>query len=124
MEPKPIKTRREYQSALKEAEHLWDSPPGSPQADTLDVLSLLIADYEAKHFPIEDPDPIQFLEYVMESRGLTRKDLEPYLGSRARVAEILNRTRSLTLEMIRRLSEGLDLPADVLVQRYALRKAA
>lgn len=124
MELKPIKTRREYQSALKEAEHLWDSPPGSPQADTLDVLSLLIADYEAKHFPIEDPDPIQFLEYVMESRGLTRKDLEPYLGSRARVAEILNRTRSLTLEMIRRLSEGLDLPADVLVQRYALRKAA
>lgn len=124
MELKPIKTRREYQSALKEAGHLWDSPPGSPQADTLDVLSLLIADYEAKHFPIEDPDPIQFLGYVMESRGLTRKDLEPYLGSRARVAEILNRTRSLTLEMIRRLSEGLDLPADVLVQRYALRKAA
>ena len=124
MELKPIKTRREYQTALKEAEHLWDSLPGSPQADTLDVLSLLIADYEAKHFPIEDPDPIQFLEYVMESRGLTRKDLEPYLGSRARVAEILNRTRSLTLEMIRRLSEGLDLPADVLVQRYALRKAA
>ena len=64
------------------------------------------------------------LEYVMESRGLTRKDLEPYLGSRARVAEVLNRNRTLTLEMIRRLSDGLGLPADVLVQRYALRHAA
>lgn len=87
-------------------------------------MTLLVADYEAKQFPVHDPDPIQFLEYIMESRGLTRKDLEPYLGSRGRVAEVLNRNRGLTLEMIRQLSEGLGLPADVLVQRYALRNAA
>src|SRR5213594_576730 len=89
------------------AEQLWHAAAGSTDADALDVLTLLIADYKTRHFPIADPDPIQFLEYVMESRGLTRKDLEPYLGSRARVAEVLNRNRALTLEMIRRLSEGL-----------------
>lgn len=124
MELKPIKTKRDYRAALKQAERIWDAPAGSPAADALDILALLIADYETKHFPIADPDPIQFLEYVMESRGLTRKDLEPYLGSRARVAEVLNRARPLTLEMIRKLSEGLGLPADILVSRYALRDAA
>jgi HTH-type transcriptional regulator/antitoxin HigA len=124
MDLKPIKTKRDYQAALKRVDQLWEAAAGSAEADTLDVLTLLVADYEAKHFPIPDPDPIQFLEYAMESRGLTRKDLEPYLGSRARVAEVLNRNRGLTLEMIRRLSEGLGLPADVLVQRYALRHAA
>ncbi|MBA3506551.1 MAG: helix-turn-helix domain-containing protein [Betaproteobacteria bacterium] len=124
MEMKPIKTKRDYQAALKQALQLWDAPNGSADADALDMVTLLIADYEAKHFPIADPDPIQFLEYVMESRDLTRKDLEPYLGSRARVAEIMNRARPLTLEMIRRLSEELGLPAEILVQRYALRNAA
>jgi HTH-type transcriptional regulator/antitoxin HigA len=124
MDLKPIKTKRDYQAALKRADQLWDARAGSSEADALDVLILLIADYEAKHFPISDPDPIQFLEYVMDSRGLTRKDLEPYLGSRGRVAEVLNRDRPLTLEMIRRLSDGLGLPADVLVRRYELRQAA
>ena len=124
MDLKPIKTKRDYQAALKRVEQIWQAAAGSTEADTLDVLTLLVADYEAKHFSIPDPDPIQFLEYVMDSRGLTRKDLEPYIGSRARVAEVLNRNRGLTLEMIRRLSEGLGLPADVLVQRYALRNAA
>ncbi len=124
MEMKPIKTKRDYQAALKQALQLWDAPNGSADADALDMVTLLIADYQAKHFPIADPDPIQFLEYVMESRDLTRKDLEPYLGSRARVAEIMNRARPLTLEMIRRLSEELGLPAEILVQRYALRNAA
>lgn len=124
MDLKPIKTKRGYQAALKQTQQLWSASVGSADADALDILTLLIADYEAKHFPIADPDPIQFLEYVMESHGLTRKDLEPYLGSRARVAEVLNRARPLTLEMIRRLSEGLGLPADILVQRYSLRDAA
>lgn len=124
MDLRPIKTKRDYQAASKRIDELWDAPPGSAEADALDVLTLLVADYEAKHFPIADPDPIQFLEYVMESRGLTRKDLEPYLGSRGRVAEVLKRGRPLTLEMIRRLSEGLGLPADVLVRRYELRQAA
>ena len=74
---KPIKTKRDYQTALRRAQQLWDAPTGSADADELDILTLLIADYEANHFPIADPDPIEYLEYVMESRGLTRKDLEP-----------------------------------------------
>ncbi|WP_029918787.1 helix-turn-helix domain-containing protein [Nevskia soli] len=124
MELKPIKTERDYRAALKLADTLWDAPEGSAEADRLDVLTLLIQAYEAKHHPVRDPEPVDFLLYVMEQRGLTRKDLEPYIGSRARVAEVLNRIRPLTLEMIRRLSEGLGLPAEVLVQRYEVKHAA
>jgi HTH-type transcriptional regulator/antitoxin HigA len=124
MDLKPIRTKRDYHASLKEAEILWDAPAGSKQADRLEVLVLLIQAYEAEHYPIPDPDPITFLLHVMESRDLSRKDLEPYIGSRARVAEILNRGRPLTLEMIRRLSEGLDIPAEVLVRRYPLKEAA
>jgi len=124
MEIKPIKTKRDHQTALKLAEALWNAPDGSPEADRLDVLTLLIQDYESKHFAIPDPDPIDFLLGVMEQRGLSRKELEPYIGSRARVAEVLNRLRPLTLDMIRRLSDGLGLPAEVLVRRYEVRKAA
>ncbi len=124
MELKTIRTKRDYETALRQAEAWWDAPTGSPQAERLDVLTLLIADYEARHFPIEPPEPIDFLLFIMEQRGLTRKDLEPFIGSRARVAEVLNRVRPLSLEMIRGLNEGLDLPADVLVRRYALRQAA
>lgn len=124
MELKPIKSKRDYKAALEEAEALWTAKPDTPQADRLEVLTLLIADYEAKHYPIPDPDPIDFLHYVIETRGLTRKDLEPHIGSRGRVAEILNRTRPLTLEMVRRLSEGLNIPADVMIQKYPLRRIA
>ena len=77
-----------------------------------------------EHFPIEDPDPIDFLQHIMEARGLARKDLGPYIGSRARVAEVLNRVRPLTLEMIRRLASGLKIPADVLIRGYELKRAA
>lgn len=118
MNLKPIRTKAEYKQALGEVGSLWDAPTKSPEADRLEVLVLLIQDYEARHHPIPDPDPIGFLHHVMEARGLTRKDLEPYLGSRARVAEILNRVRPLSLEMIRRLSTGLNLPAEVLIQPY------
>jgi HTH-type transcriptional regulator/antitoxin HigA len=124
MELRPIRTKREHAAALQEAESLWDASEGTPEADRLAVLVMLIENYEREHFPIPDPDPIEFLEHVMEARGLTRKDLEPYIGSRARVAEVLNRVRPLTLEMIRRLSSGLGLPAEVLIQDYELRKAA
>jgi HTH-type transcriptional regulator/antitoxin HigA len=124
MELRPIRTKREYQTALNEVEALWDAPEGTRNADRLEVLALFIEAYERKHFPIEAPDPIDFLEHVMEARGLTRKDLERYIGSRARVAEVLNRVRPLTLEMIRRLAAGLDLPADVLIRGYELRRAA
>jgi HTH-type transcriptional regulator/antitoxin HigA len=124
MELRPIRTKREHAEALKQAEALWDAREGTPEADRLAVLVMLIENYEREHFPIPDPDPIEFLEHVMEARGLTRKDLEPYIGSRARVAEVLNRVRPLTLEMIRRLSSGLRLPAEVLIRDYRLRKAA
>jgi HTH-type transcriptional regulator/antitoxin HigA len=124
MELRPIRTRREYRAALKEIEVLWEVPQGTPEADRLEVLVLLVEAYERKHFPIEMPDPIDFLEHVMDARGLARRDLERYIGSRARVAEVLNRVRPLTLDMIRRLAAGLELPADVLIRGYELRRAA
>lgn len=124
MELKPLRTKKDYQAALAEAEHLWDAPAKSPEADRLGVLVMLIEDYERQHNPIHDPDPIDFLTHVMENRGLTRKDLEPYIGPRGRVSDILNRTRPLTLGMIRHLAEGLKLPAEVLIQPYELRKEA
>lgn len=124
MNLRPIRTRRDYLAALKEVESLWNARAGSKESDRLEVLTLLIQAYESEHYPIPDPDPIELLLHVMEARGLTRKDLEPYIGSRARVAEVLNRVRPLSLEMIRRLSEGLGIPADVLVRRYELTEAA
>lgn len=124
MELKPIRTKKDHQAALAEAERLWDAPAKSPEADRLGVLVMLIEDYERQHYPIADPDPIEFLNHVMENRGLTRKDLEPYIGPRGRVSDILNRTRPLTLGMIRLLAEGLKLPAEVLIQPYELRKEA
>lgn len=124
MELRPVRTKRDYEAALKSAETLWDAPVGSKDADRLDVLTLLIRAYESEHFPIADPEPIDFLLHKMDARGLTRKDLEPFIGSRARVAEILNRVRPLSLEMIRRLSVGLEIPADVLIQTYNVKRAA
>jgi len=121
---RPIQTKREHQAALREIEALWEAPSGSPEADRLEVLTLLVEAYERKQYPIKAPDPIDFLLFVMEARAMTRKDLEPYIGSRARVAEVLNRVRPLTLEMIRRLASGLKLPADVLIRGYELKRAA
>lgn len=122
MELKPIRSKKDYQAALAEVERLWEAPARSAAADRLDVLTMLVENYERHHFPIADPDPIEFLNHVMESRGMVRKDLEPYIGPRGRVADILNRTRPLTLEMIRRLADGLQLPAEVLIKHYRLRR--
>lgn len=124
MEIKPIHDENSYQAALAEVEAIWDAPDGSPEADRLEVLALLIEVYEKTHYRIETPDPVTFIEYVMESRGLTRKDLEVYIGPRGRVSDILNRVRPLSLEMIRRLSAGLNIPAEVLIRDYPLRKVA
>ena len=121
MEIRIIHNKKDYKAALKEIEQLWSAPSKSAEAERLDVLSLLVEHYEKTHFPISDPDPIEFLEHVMESRGLSRKDLEPMIGPRGRVADIMNKTRPLTLEMIRRLVAQLNLPADVLVKPYRLR---
>lgn len=117
---RPIRNEEDYETALEEIEALWETAPGTPEADRLDLLVMLVEAYEAEHYPIPDPDPIALILHVMDARGLTRRDLEPYLGSRARVSEILNRRRPLSLEMIRKLQSGLGLPADVLVQPYPL----
>ena len=122
MKLKPIRSKKEYQMALAEVERLWGAPAKSAEADRLDVLTMLVENYERQHFPIADPDPIEFLGHIMKSRGLTRKDLEAYIGPRGRVADILNRTQPLTLEMIRRLADGLQLPAEVLIKPYRLRR--
>jgi HTH-type transcriptional regulator / antitoxin HigA len=125
MNVNPIRTSTDYKATLAIVSKLVDKDPASrtPDGDRLDVLTTLIEAYEAKHFPIPSPDPIDLLQHVMESRGLTRKDREPYIGSSARVSEVLNRARPLTLAMIRRLSDALNLPADVLVQEYAAKAA-
>jgi len=119
MEIKPIRSAADHQTALKEIEKLISSQPGTPAGDRLDVLVTLVEAYEAKHFPIPEPDdPVEVLVYYMESRGLSRKDLIPYLGSKERVSEILNRKRGLSLEMIRKLHTSLGIPADLLVGKH------
>ncbi|MBC7710752.1 MAG: transcriptional regulator [Rhizobacter sp.] len=125
MNVNPIRTQADYRAALAVVSKLVDKDPapGTPDGDRLDVLATLVEAYEAKHYSIPTPDPIEFLQHVMASRGLTRKDLEPCIGSRARVSEILNRARPLTLTMIRRLSDALNLPADVLVKAYPAKAA-
>jgi HTH-type transcriptional regulator/antitoxin HigA len=124
MQIRPIKTRADHRAALKEIERLMEAKPGTPAGDRLEVLATLVEHYESQHEPIEPPDPVDALLYHMESRGLKRRDLEPFLGSRARVAEVLNRRRSLTIEMIRKLHAGLGISAEVLIRPYSVRGSA
>src|SRR5438874_6088817 len=116
MEIKPIKSDRDYRRALKEIDKLMDARFNTPQGDQLDILTTLVVAWEEKHHAIEPPDPVEAIRFAMEQRGLTRRDLEPLIGSRARVAEVLNRKRMLTLPMIRRLHEHLGIPADALIR--------
>jgi HTH-type transcriptional regulator / antitoxin HigA len=124
MNIKPIKTEADYQESLAQIERLFNAEPGTPEGDTLDVLITLVEHYEEIHESIPFPTPIEAILYHMESRGLSRQDLEPYIGSRARVAEVLNRKRPLSIEMIRRLRTGLGISADVLIQPYETAQAA
>jgi HTH-type transcriptional regulator / antitoxin HigA len=118
MEIRPIRTQTDYQEALREIELMFDVAPNTPEYDRLDILSTLVEVYEEKHFPIELPDPIEAIQYYIDTRGWSRRDLEPCLGSRARVSEVLSRKRSLTLEMIRKLNQELGIPAEILIQPY------
>ena len=118
MELRPIRTQTDYQEALQEIELLFDANPNTPECDQLDLLSILVEAYEKVHFPIALPDPIAAIHYYMDTRGWSRRDLEPCLGSRARVSEVLSRKRSLSLEMIRKLNQELGIPADILIQPY------
>jgi HTH-type transcriptional regulator/antitoxin HigA len=115
MEIKPVRNEREHKAALAEVERLWDAKPGTSEHDRLDVLVTLIEAYEDKHEPIPPPDPIDAILFRMDQLDLDRKDLEPLIGSRARVSEVLGRRRGLSLGMIRRLHSQLGIPADILV---------
>jgi HTH-type transcriptional regulator/antitoxin HigA len=116
MDIRPIKSDRDHRRVLKQIESLMDAKANTTDGDKLEVLVTLAQAWEARHHAIEAPDPIHAIEFAMEQRGLSRRDLEPYIGSRARVAEVLNNKRSLTLAMIRRLHAGLGIPAEVLIQ--------
>lgn len=115
MKPKVIKTSKDYAAALARIEKLMDAKPRSPQGDELELLSLLVHQYEEEAFPIDQPDPVTAIRFRMEQQGLEPKDLVPFLGSRSRVSEVLSRRRGLSLKMIRALAHGLGIPADVLL---------
>ena len=121
MDVRPIRTEADYKAALAEIETLMNATMGSPEGDRLDVLATLVEAYEAVHLPIAAPDPVSAILFMMEQKQLSRRDLEPAIGSRARVAEVLNRRRPLTLPMSRALSRALDIPGDVLIQPYETR---
>ena len=113
---KPIKSERQYRRALKEIEGLMAAKRNTPEGDRLDVLVTLVEAWEAKHYPLDLPDPVEAIKYHLESRGLTPNDLVPYIGSRNGVQEVLTRQRPLTLTMIRRLHEGVGIPAESLIK--------
>jgi HTH-type transcriptional regulator/antitoxin HigA len=124
MEIRPIRSEVDYKATLKEVEGLWDADPETPEGERIEVLSTLIEAYEAKHHSIPAPDPIDAILFMVEQKGLTRKDLEPAIGSRARVSEVLGRKRPLTLPMVRALSALLEIPIEVLAQPYDTRSVA
>ena len=124
MDVRPVRTETDYQATLAEIERLFDAAPDTPEGDRLVILTTLVEVYEEQRYFIPAPDPIEAIKYYMERRGLSRGDLMPYIGSRARVAEVLNRRRPLSLEMIRRLHTGLGIPAEILIQPYPIVKSA
>jgi len=123
-EIRPIRSKADYRKALAEVGRLWGAKRGTPEGDRLDVLATLIDAYEAEHYPMDPPDPIEAITFRMEQQGLTRKDLEPLIGTRTRVAEVLNRKRSLSIAMIRRLHDRLGISAEVLIRPSRKEKAA
>jgi HTH-type transcriptional regulator / antitoxin HigA len=108
---KPIHTENDYTEAMKILATLWGSAEGSPESDQLDILATLIEKYEEEHFPMDLPDPVDAILFRMDQQGLSRKDLEPMLGTRNRVSEVLNRRRGMSIEMIRALHDKLHIPA-------------
>src|SRR6185295_3266943 len=123
-ELRPIRTKADYNRALAEVERLWGAKGGTPEGDRLDVLATLIDAYETEHYPMDPPDPVEAIKFRMEQQGLTRKDLEPLIGTRTRVSEVLNRKRSLSIGMIRRLHDHLGISAEVLIRPSQNTKAA
>ena len=120
MDLKPIKTESDYRAALKRLEDIFDAKLGTPESDELDILGLIVDDYENKHYPIEAPDPIEAIKIRMEEMHLKQVDLIPEIGGKSRVSEILNRKRRLTVDMIRKLASRLNLSANILINDYQL----
>ncbi len=120
MDLNPIKTEADYRAALKRLEEIFDVQLGTPESDELDILGLMVDDYEKKHYPIESPDPIEAIKIRMEEMHLKQVDLVPEIGGKSRVSEILNRKRKLTVDMIRKLAARLNLSAGLLVKDYQL----
>lgn len=116
MEIKPIKAEGDYEAALCEIDQLWDAEPDTPEGDKLDILITLVEAWEDRHYPIDPPDPVEAILFMMDQNGLKRKDLEPYIGDRSRVSDVLTRKRPLSLSMIRRLNKGLNIPAEILIR--------
>jgi HTH-type transcriptional regulator/antitoxin HigA len=116
---KVITSAKEHREALKTIERLWDARPGTQAHDDLEVLALLVEDYERRTFPMDDPDPVAAIRFRLEQMGLESKDLVPILGSRSRVSEVMNRKRTLTATMVRRLFDELQIPMEALIPRRA-----
>lgn len=127
-EIRPIRTDKDYEAALSEVERLWGAKLGTPEGDRLDILATLIDSYEQINYPMDPPDPIEAIKFRMSQQNLTRKQLEPMIGTRTRVAEVLNRRRNLSISMIRRLHSKLGISAEVLIKpsraRHAKRQRA
>jgi HTH-type transcriptional regulator/antitoxin HigA len=121
---KPIRSKADHEAALAEVEQLWGAKAGTPRGDRLDVLATLIEVYEAERYPMDPPDPIEAIKFRMEQLGLTRRDMEPLIGTRTRVAEVLNGRRRLSITMIRRLHEKLGIAAETLIRSTRRDQAA
>ena len=116
MKLKPVRNDRQLNRALKRIDELWGAKLNTARGDELDVLMLLVEKYEDEHYAIPASDPIEAIRFSMEQKSLSRKDLEPYIGTSGRVSEVLNRKRNLTLAMIRKLHEGLKIPYECLIE--------
>lgn len=122
MNIKPLKTEADYERALARINKLMDATADTKEGDELDVLSVLVEKYEAMHYPVDAPDPVQAIRFQMEHYGLKDKDLIEYIGKSGRVSEVLAYKRKLTLPMIRRLRAGLNIPTESLIQDYELKQ--
>ena len=118
MKLKPIKTKKDHQQALERLEAIFDAKRDTSEGDELEILGILIEQYEKEHFPIDLPDPIEAIKFRMEQLGYTQNDLAAVVGLKSRASEILNKKRKLSLDMIRQLHEKLNIPTDVLIQAY------
>lgn len=118
MNIKPIKTEQDYDLALERLELIFDAKPNTEEGDELEILSILIEKYENEHFPIEFPDPIAAIQFRMEQLDYSQKDLADIIGLKSKTSEILNKKRKLSLNMIRKLTEKLNIPTEILIQPY------